>query len=206
MRATIFTLLLTAPPVFATSYTQPKRHEVFSHNPAFVLDVNPETRTHTVYDVRDRGKSLWSFSCGVWHFPFLLSDGGQVAATVGWEHVQEQDIAEADAVTFWNKDGKFRTHALRDVCPDPPRTQNVGGGPIGAFWRTWYTEVEDHGDSFTIRTTVGVAYRRLPGAPCPRAPTSNATISRGPGRGSNLKSNTLINKGVALDRVGRAVF
>ncbi|MBY0461392.1 MAG: hypothetical protein K2V38_29090 [Gemmataceae bacterium] len=159
MRAAILTLLLAASPALATSYARPERHDVYSHNRAFVLDVNPETRTHTVYDVRDRSKPLWSFSCGVWHFPFLLSDDGQVAATVGWKHVREQDIAEADAVTFWNKGGEFRSHALRDLCPDPPRTQDVGVGPIGAFWRTWYTEVEDHGDSFTIRTTVGIAYR-----------------------------------------------
>jgi hypothetical protein len=159
MRAAILTLLLTASPVLATSYARPTRHDVFSRNRAFVLDVNPETRTHSVYDARDRSMPLWSFSCDVWHFPFLLSDDGQVAATVGWNHVREQDIAAANAVTFWNKVGEFQSHALRDMCPDPPRTQDVGVGPIGTFWRTWYTDVKDHGDSFTIRTTVGVAYR-----------------------------------------------
>ncbi|MEQ8790767.1 MAG: hypothetical protein RIC55_31000 [Pirellulaceae bacterium] len=159
MRVVILILLLSASPAFATSYAQPKRHDVFSHNRAFVLDVNPKTRTHTVYDVRDRSKPLWSFSCDVWHFPFLLSDDGQVAATVSWQYVREQDIAEADALTFWNKGGEFRSHALRYLCPNPPRTQDVGVGPIGAFWRTWYTEVKDHGDSCTIRTTAGVAYR-----------------------------------------------
>ena len=65
MRAAILALLLTSPQAFATSYGKPERHDVFSRNRAFVLDVNPETRTHTVYDVRDRGKPLWSFSCGV---------------------------------------------------------------------------------------------------------------------------------------------
>jgi hypothetical protein len=159
MRQALLVLLLTVSPAFATSYAPPQRHDVFSRNRAFVLDVNPDTKVHTVYGVRDRGKPLWSFSCGVWHFPFLVSDDGQVVATVGWEHVQAQEIGEADAVTFWNKEGVFRSYAIRDLCPDPPKTQDVGVGPIGDFWRTWYKEVIDHGDSFTIRTTCGVEYR-----------------------------------------------
>ena len=159
MRAALLTVLLVSAPAFATSYAPPKRHDVYSRNRAFVLDVNPETRSHIVYDVRDRTTALWSFSCGVWHFPFLVSDDGAVVATVGWMHVKAEHIAEADAVTFWNKDGEFRSHPLRDVCPDPPKTRDVGVGPIGEFWRTWYTDVKDHGDSFTILTTRGGAFR-----------------------------------------------
>jgi hypothetical protein len=159
MRVAILTVMLTASPVMATSYMPPTRHDVYSRNRAFVLDVNPETKTHTVYDVRDRSKPLWSFSCGVWHFPFLVSEDGKVVATVEWQHVQVEDIAEANAVTFWSKDGAFRSHFLRDLCPDPPKTSNVGIGPIGDFWRTWYTKVSDEGDTFTIWTTIGVAYR-----------------------------------------------
>jgi hypothetical protein len=132
---------------------------VFSRNRAFVLDVNPDTKVHTVYDVRDRSKPLWSFSYVVWHFPFLVSDDGQVVATVDWQHIHEKNIETAEAVTFWNKEGSFRSHALRDLCPDPPRTQDVGPGPIGQFWRTWYTDVFDLGDSFALRTTRGVEYR-----------------------------------------------
>ena len=157
MRVTFLALFLTATPVLATSFARPVREDVFSRNHAYVLDVNPQTQTHTVYDVRDRTKPLWSFSCVVWQSPFLLSDDGQVVATVGWMFVREQDIAEAEAVTFWNKGGEFRSHALRDVCPNPVETG--GRGPIGAFWRTWYDKVENHGDSFTVRTTVGVTYR-----------------------------------------------
>ena len=139
----ILTVLLTASPALATSYVMPKRHDVFSRNRAYVLDVNPETEVHTVYDARDRTKPLWSFSKPVWHYPFLLSDDGTVVVTVAWKHVQAEDIKESGGVRFWNKDGPFRQYPLADLCPDPPRTQDVGIGPIGDFWRTWYTEVED---------------------------------------------------------------
>ena len=93
MRIAILSFLLSASPIFATSFAMPKRHDVFSQNRSFVLDVNPETSTHTVYDVRDRTKPLWSFSYDVWHFPFLVSDSGQVVAVVDWMYVREQDIA-----------------------------------------------------------------------------------------------------------------
>src|SRR5262245_21422725 len=158
MRAAILALLLTASPVFATSYFQPKRHDVFSGSRAFVLDVNPETELHTVYDVRDRTKPLWSFRKPVWHYPFLLSDDGAVVVTVAWEHVKAEDIGESVGVRFWNKDGEFRSYPLADLCPDPPKTQDVGIGPIGDFWRTWYKHVEDGGDRFTLRTTCGDDY------------------------------------------------
>ncbi len=159
MRAAILALLLTASPAFATSYAQPKRHDVFSRNGAFVLDVNPETEVHAVYDVRDRTKPLWSFSKPVWHYPFLVSDDGAVVVTVAWEHIQAERIDASVGVRFWNKDGEFRSYSLADLCADPPKTQDVGIGPIGDFWRTWYTDVEDHGDGFTLRTTCGVAHR-----------------------------------------------
>lgn len=154
-----FVLALTASPAFATSYARPVRHDVFSRNRAFVLDVDPGTQVHTVYDARDRGTPLWSFSCGVWHFPFLVSDDGRVVAVVSWMHVKAEDIAETDAVTFWDRAGTFRVYPLRDLCPNPPKTQDVGIGPIGDFWRTWYTGVDDHGETLAIRTTCGVEYR-----------------------------------------------
>src|SRR5262245_14701188 len=110
MRLATIALLLTVSPCFATSYARPQRHDVYSHNRAFVLDVNPETEVHTVYDVRDRSKPLWSFSKPVWQSPFLLSDTGTVVATLAWKHVKVEHIGEATAVTFWSKDGAFRKH------------------------------------------------------------------------------------------------
>jgi hypothetical protein len=159
MRLAMLVLLLTAAPAFATSYARPKRHDVLSPNGAFVLDVRPDTKVHTVYAFRDRSKPLWSFSCTVWHFPFLVSDDGRVVATVAWEHIPVQAIVGAKAVRFRNKDGEFRSHLLRDLCPDPPKTKEVGRGPIGDFWRTWYTKVQNDGDTFTIRTTCETEYR-----------------------------------------------
>jgi hypothetical protein len=152
MLRAIFVLVVTTSSCFATSYTKPERHDVFSHNRAFVLDVNPKTEVHTVYDVRDRTKPLWSFSKQVWHYPFLLSNDGTVVVTVAWKHVQAEHLADAIGVRFWNRDGEFRTYPLRDLCPDPPKTKDVGVGPIGDFWRTWYFDVNDDGEAFTILT------------------------------------------------------
>ena len=108
-------LLVAASPCLATSYAQPERHDVLSHNRAFVLDVNPKTKVHAVYDASDRTKPLWSFSKSVWHYPFLVSNDGTVVATVGWKHVKAEHIAESVGVSFWNKDGEFRTYPLRDL-------------------------------------------------------------------------------------------
>jgi hypothetical protein len=157
LRASLM-LLVTTSSCFATSYAKPERHDVFSHNRAFVLDVNPKTEVHIVYDVRDRTKPLWSFSKPVWHYPFLLSNDGTVVVTVAWKHVRAEHIAEAIGVEFWNRDGEFRTYPLRDLCPNPPKTQDVGHGPIGDFWRTWYFDVSDDGEAFTILTTSRVEH------------------------------------------------
>jgi hypothetical protein len=162
MRLAILSLIWIASSAFATSYKPPARHDVFSLNRAYVLDVNPLTKVHKVYSVNDRSTPLWSFSCGVWHFPFLVSDDGTVVATVSWKHCKEDEIGKEDGVVFWNKDGPSRTHALADLCPNPPLTEDIDEpGPIGPFWRTWYTDVTDHGSSFTLRTTRGMEYQFL---------------------------------------------
>jgi hypothetical protein len=121
--------------------------------------VNPDTQVHTVYDARDRSKPLWSFSKPVWHNPFLLSNDGTVVATVAWQHVKIEYLDDAIGVTFWSKDGVFGTYLIKELCPDPPKTQDVGIGPIGDFWRTWYTTTVEDGESFTIRTTRGTEHR-----------------------------------------------
>lgn len=150
--------LLACPAVApATKFVEPKRRDVFSRNGAFVLDVDPQSERHTVYAVRDRTKPLWSFSLPVWHFPLLLSDDGTVVAVVSWRYVQAEDIADSPGVGFWNKQGMFRGYSLVELCSWPRRTWD--DGPIGSFWRTWYTEVNDEGNSFTLRTTRGMQYR-----------------------------------------------
>jgi hypothetical protein len=156
----LFVLLVTATPAFAMSPDRlPVRHDVFSRNRKFVLDVDPDTKIHVIYDRHDQKKPLWSFSCKVGSFLFLLSDDGQVVAAVAEEHVQKERIPHTDAVTFWNKDGKFRSYPLQDLCPDPPMNPYKGDGPMDSSSRTWYVGVKGDGDSFTIKTTTWVGYR-----------------------------------------------
>ena len=73
--------------------------------------------------------------------------------------MQVDDLAGNVGITFWNRNGKFRTYPLKELCPDPPKTQDVGVGPIGDFWRTWYTDVWQEEDVIVLRTTRGVGYR-----------------------------------------------
>src|SRR5262245_8637977 len=96
----VLALLACCSQALATSYAPPKRRDVYCSNRAFVLDVNPETNVHTVYAADHRTKPLWSFSRPVWHYPFLLSDDGSVVATVAWEHIREEDIANENGVEF----------------------------------------------------------------------------------------------------------
>jgi hypothetical protein len=142
----------------ATSYAPPERHDVFSKNHAFVLDVNPQTQVHTIYATETRDKPLWTFSEPVGHAPILLSDDGTVVATIAWKHIKEENIPVAAGVQFWNKDGLFRSYSLRELCSNPPRTQDVGLGPVGEFWHTWYREATDGGDRFWLRTTTGSVF------------------------------------------------
>jgi hypothetical protein len=119
----------------------------------FVLDVNPEAEVHTVYVTKDRSKPLWTFSKHVWHYPFLLSNDGLVVATLAWKYVKVETLDHATCLEFWNKDGIFKSYTFTEICPHPARTELVGIGPIGDFWRTWYTDLEQDGDTFRVRTT-----------------------------------------------------
>ncbi len=153
MRVAVIMLLLTPTPSYATSYAPPERHDVFSPNGLFVLDVDPKTENHTVYKVGDRAKPLWSFSKRVWHYPFLLANDGSVVATLAWEHVRVDDLDDADCVQFWKGSGIFKSYTFAQLCPAPARTSSVGVGPVGVFWRTWYTDLQQDGDTFRVRTT-----------------------------------------------------
>jgi len=160
MKKTIWLiLLLLCFPCFATRYASPERHDVFSPNGQFVLDVNPGTETHYLYKSNDRTKPLWSFKKKVWHFPFLVSDDGATIVTVAWQHVSSENISDNGA-EFWNKDGMFKIIKIVELCPNPPQTEKLKIiGPIGDFWLTWYYEVINKGDSFTLITTKLDEYR-----------------------------------------------
>jgi hypothetical protein len=137
----------------ATSYADPERHDVFSPNRAYVLDVNPKTDRHTVYAVADRSKPLWSFSADVWHAPFFLSNDGKVVAEPAWRHIRVQDVEKATCIRFWNRTGEFKTYSFAEVCPNPRSRGWFEVGPIGGFWRVWYESVTQDGDTLRVMTT-----------------------------------------------------
>lgn len=143
----------------ATKYGPPQRRDVFSPNRRFVLDVNPHTKTHTVYRTTDRKTPLWSFATSdVWHEPYFLSNDGQVVLRVAWEHVQEDNLPHGDCMWFYGPTGLFKTYSFADICPNPSKTSLVGPGPIGNFWHTWYTNVSQFDTRVTLRTTDRYVY------------------------------------------------
>jgi hypothetical protein len=97
---------------YATSFGTPERHDVFSPNGQFVLDVDPKTDTLTVYAVTDRNTPLWSFSKPIWHAPFFLSNDGKVVTSAAWKFVRTYDLHDTDCVLFRNKDGVFRSYSF----------------------------------------------------------------------------------------------
>ncbi len=154
----LFLLLLAPAAARATSYAAPEPHDVYSPNGKFVLHVNPDTEHHVVYRTADRDTPLWSFDKPVGHEPYLLSNDGKVVVEVAWRHVRQENLASADCLVFRSASGVIRHHSFQDLCPAPARTSMVGIGPIGSFWRTWYTDLEQSNSSFTITTTDWYAY------------------------------------------------
>lgn len=156
---TLSSALLVASPANAYSPAKPHRHDVFSRNGLYVLDVDPIAEVNTVYSIADRTRPIWSFPGKLWLGRGCLSNDGKVVIIVNWPFVTEEHLATAFAVEFRNKDGVFRSYLVRELVPDPPLTQNIGPGPIGDFWRTWYSEVNDDGDEFSLQTTGIYNYR-----------------------------------------------
>lgn len=155
----LFVLLISCHPLFATSYGPAQNREVLSQNKKFLLLVNAGSSTHTVYEANKRDRALWSFNCDVWHFPFLIANDGKSAATVSWRHIQDKTGAEnkalkdKTAVQFW-RDGKaWKSIKFSEFFPNPPKTQDVGIGPIGGFWRTWYSDIAVTTEGFSILLT-----------------------------------------------------
>ncbi len=139
----------------ATSFAPPKRHSVSSPNGGFVLDVNPDTRINTLYSAADKRRPLWSFTGLVWLEPILVSNDGKVVVRVASPYVEDQDIAGTTAVEFLNRDGVVQSYTLSDLCPRPAKTSDVGVGPVGDFWRTWHTKVEQDGERIWLTTAEG---------------------------------------------------
>ncbi len=147
-------LLLLAPTCKGLAYSpvRPVRHDIFSRSAAFVLDVDPEAERFTVYASDKRDQPLWGFSSGVWQEKHFLSDDGKVVAIVDWRYVQVDSLNDTVCVEFWNRNGKFREYTYAELCPAPARSYPFEG-PVGFFWRKWYSEVESTGDTLRVRTT-----------------------------------------------------
>lgn len=143
----------------ATSYAQPQRREVYSENRQFLLVVEPETASLTMFAAADPGRPLWSFKAGIWHQPFLPSNDGQTVTEVAWLHVGENALSRKNCVIFHAADGTRQGIPFARVCPDPPKTQDVGVGPDGEEWRTWYKDADVSGDVLSIHTTTGTIAR-----------------------------------------------
>jgi hypothetical protein len=151
-RTILLLLLLPAGEAIAYSPARPTRHDVYSANGAFVLDVDPRAKRLSVYAANNRDKPLWSFDRAVWQETHLLSDDGKVVAVVAWRFVQVSETPDGVCIEFWNDLGMFKKYTFADVCPHPRRYW-LEPGPVGSFWRTWYSEVEGDGAALRVRTT-----------------------------------------------------
>jgi hypothetical protein len=157
----IFGFFGTANECSATKFAQPKRKDVFSPNGHFVLDVDPNKDSVTVYAVEDRKAPLWSFSERLWHTPFFVSNDGDVIVKVAWQFVQQDELGRSNCIEFRSRDGLFRAYTFAEVCHNPAKTNN--DGPIGEFWRTWYRDpassLRQSGDALFLSTTDGMTHR-----------------------------------------------
>ncbi len=136
----------------ATKYAEPKSETIKSANGKYTLITNPETKIHKAYSSDDLKTHLWSFELKIWHFPIYLSNDGKSVCHLAWEHVKVDDLKQ-DCVTFRNANGVFKSYPFSEICADPPKTQDVGIGPIGDFWRTWYHEAKSDSETVTVKTT-----------------------------------------------------
>jgi hypothetical protein len=148
---TLGVLLFATSEACAFSPAPPKRHDVFSPNRNFVVDVNPNTETHIVYASNDRKNSLWSFKRPIGSEKFFLSDDGQVVVVVAGRYVWRNGLGR-DCCEFWNAGGKFMAHSFRAICPSP-RTLWFFEGPIGPGSCIWYDDVIQDGNTLHVRTT-----------------------------------------------------
>jgi len=136
----------------ATSYADPKSESIASANGKYTLITDPKTKNHKVYSSDNLKEPLWSFELEIWHFPIYLANDGKSVCHLAWRHVKEDELKQ-DCVTFRNAKGVFKSYPFSKICADPPKTQDVGMGPIGNFWRTWYREAKSDSETVTVKTT-----------------------------------------------------
>jgi hypothetical protein len=150
----ILCLIILAPsPCLAYKPAPPERRDVFSPNRLFVLDFNPDTNIHTVYATANRKKPLWSYSAPAWLGPVFLSNDGRVVAVLAWKHVQIDGLGPAECVGFWDRTGKFKSYTFGTLCPEPRSRWFFEVGPVGSFWRVWYSSADQKGDELRVATT-----------------------------------------------------
>jgi hypothetical protein len=146
-------LAFSCPAAFAFKPAPPIQHDVRSANGRFVLDVNPKVDRLTVSQAENRSASLWSFNFNIWQEKQFLSNDGSVVTIVSWRFVQKKELADGPCVQFFNRTGRFREYTFAEICPNPSRVRDEG--PVGDFWREWYTHATSDGDRLTILTTGG---------------------------------------------------
>ena len=136
----------------ATEYADPQSESIKSTNGKYTLVTDPKTKTHKVYSSDNLKEPLWSFELDLWHFPIYVANDGKSVCHLAWRHVKEDDLNQ-HCVTFRNAKGVFKSYPFSEICADPLKTQDVGPGPIGDFWRTWYHEAKSDSETVTVKTT-----------------------------------------------------
>lgn len=137
--------LVTTPPAPATSYGPPSPSKHSSPNGKYVLKVDPEKDTHTIYRGRKR---LWSFRYDVWYYDYFISDDGQRVACVKWEYISLHFLDDP-VVTIHGPKGVIAEYKCKELSK--PRRYPKGdeaGRPIGQ--RLWRDKAWQEGDEVVI--------------------------------------------------------
>jgi hypothetical protein len=154
-----FFLLLLFPvgEVLAYKPAVAQRHDVYSRNGAFVLDLDPQAKRLTVFAAGKRDVPLWSVDRHVRLQRPFLSNNGKVVALVAWEFVDVDSLDKGVCIEFLNDKGKFREYTFNELCPHPAYAF-WASGPVGLFWRKWSMQVFAEGDTLCASTTDEYAY------------------------------------------------
>jgi hypothetical protein len=135
--------------IFATSYAPPTEKEIHSENRNFLLHVNPETSIHTIYDITQQKRQIWSFKRDVWHDRYFINNRGTLVVWLSWKFCRVDDL-DNPCIIVYNTDGTLFEYSYREVSK--PRKYNKGEvGPIGNFWRIWYEEISYKDETIIIK-------------------------------------------------------